>query len=46
VAVDGAISALAKTLERQPYGEDRVTAASALAELSKHGNVHLDFIEI
>jgi hypothetical protein len=45
VAVGGAISAVAKRLERRPSGEYSVTAAFVLAELSKHSKVHPDFIE-
>jgi hypothetical protein len=46
MAVDGAIPAIVETLERQPYGIDNVSAASVLAELSKHGKAHLNFVGI
>jgi hypothetical protein len=43
VAVKGAISALVKSLEERA---DKATAVYVLAELSKHGKVHLEFIGI
>jgi hypothetical protein len=48
VAVHGAISALAEFLiNGQAYDpQHEATAASVFVELSKHGNVHLDFIRV